>query len=399
MIGLCLQLFVALQLTTPSQPTARDALQSAKNAVVNARSAAYVVTRDYLDSSGKKHKGQTSVLIMKSPFAFRAEHHLEDKSSSAIAVSDGKTTRTIADGKSDEHTTFAPEGTKAMIVEGDVEFDVALTWHLLLDPEYLQKAMDSGRTLYLWEDDIEGDACHLIVYAREHWTDYLWISAKTGYARAIQRVNMIHGPALLSPRYEIGDIRLNPEIPSDAFRPEERPSTRPLTADSSKSGGKTEELAATTAPLDIIGRHLPDLELRDPQYKAALISSLRGRPALIRFWAPWCGPCLEELGALEKLHKNLDAELQIVAIAMQDRREEALDFIAAHQQYKFMFFTDPDMERETSPLASFFGVVGIPVTVLTDAEGKIIDRWSGFDGEENLRKKLERVLRQNPLRR
>lgn len=393
MTCLALPLLLAFQLTTPSQPTARDALESAKDAIGSAHSAAYVVTRDYVDSSGSKHKGHTSVLIAKSPFAFRAEHRLEDNSSSGIAVSDGKTTHTIVDGKSDEHTTFAPEGTMAMIVESDVEFDVALTWHLLLDPEYLQKAMDGGRTLYLWEGDIQGEACHLIVYARDHWTDYIWISAKTGYPRAIQRVNMIHGPALLSPRYEIADIRLNPEIPSDAFRLEGRSSTRPAGADSSKSSGKTEELPATTVLVDIIGQPLPDLELRDPQYKAALISSLRSRPALITFWAPWCAPCLEELEALDKFQKNLDANLRLVAIAMQDRRERALDFIGAHQQYKFLFFTDPDMERETSPLASFFGVVGIPVTVLTDPQGKIIDRWSGFDGEASLRSKLVKFMK------
>jgi thioredoxin-like negative regulator of GroEL len=101
---------------------------------------------------------------------------------------------------------------------------------------------------------------------------------------------------------------------------------------------------------------------------------------------------LQELAALEKLQESLDAQLQFVAIAVQDRRTKALDFIQAHSQYKFFFFTDPDMERETSPLASFFGVVGIPVTVLTDAQGKIVDKWSGFEGEEDLRSRLAKLI-------
>ena len=50
------------------------------------------------------------------------------------------------------------------------------------------------------------------------------------------------------------------------------------------------------------------------------------------------------------------------------------------------------MERNVSPLGSFFSVVGIAVTALADGQGKNIDRWSGFDGKENLRKKLTKLM-------
>jgi thiol-disulfide isomerase/thioredoxin len=112
------------------------------------------------------------------------------------------------------------------------------------------------------------------------------------------------------------------------------------------------------------------------------LSDLRGKPTLITFWAPWCSPCREELAALDRIQNSTKSPLQIVAIAVQDRRTHAVDFIRGHEEYKFLFFTDPDMERETSPLASFFGVVGIPVTVLADPQGQIVESWSGYDGEE-----------------
>lgn len=75
------------------------------------------------------------------------------------------------------------------------------------------------------------------------------------------------------------------------------------------------------------------------------------------------------------------------------QREKAPDFIQAHPQYKFLFFTDPNMKRDVSPSGSFFSVLGIAVTALTDGQGKITDRWSGFDGEENLRKKLTKLMK------
>jgi hypothetical protein len=57
------------------------------------------------------------------------------------------------------------------------------------------------------------------------------------------------------------------------------------------------------------------------------------------------------------------------------------------------------MERETSPLTSYFGVVAIPVTVLADSQGKIVDIWTGFDGgEEELRAKLTKFTQLEPAK-
>ena len=392
MFELALQILLAAQSAGASQPTAADVLNAAKNAVIGAESVTYVVIRDYTDSSGNKSKGRTKISIVKSPFGFRAEHRRDDGSHSETSVSDGKTTNTIRDGKQDQEPTFAPDGSGAMITESDAVADVAAMWHLFLDPEYLQRAIDSGRILYLWEDEIQSDPCSVIVYARDYWTDYFWFSTKTGFPRATQRLSMRRGRAVLSVRFEIADIHLNPPIPADAFRLADTitptsPNTPPSPGAPRKQGSP--DSAATS---HIVGLRLPALELRDPQFKARLLSDLKGKPTLITFWAAWCGPCREELAALERIQNGPNVQLQIVAIAVQDRRVNALDFIQAHKEYKFLFFTDPDMELEISPVASFFRVVAIPVTVLADPQGKIVDMWTGFDGgEEELRAKLTKL--------
>jgi len=81
---------------------------------------------------------------------------------------------------------------------------------------------------------------------------------------------------------------------------------------------------------------------------------------------------------------------KLIAIAVQDRRPNVLAFIQSHKEYKFLFFTDPAMERETSLLGSFFGIatIGIPINVLADSQGAIVDDWAGYDGEEVLCQKL-----------
>jgi thiol-disulfide isomerase/thioredoxin len=391
MLAASLYLLFALQLTAHPK-TATDVLRSVKTATDGAQSVSYLVSRDYTDSSGKKHKGETSIIIIRSPFGFRAEHRQDDGLHSETSVSDGKTTHTISDGTQDQEPTFAPDGSGAMITESDSAADVASTWHLLLDPDYLQRAIESGRTMYLWEDEIQSEPCSVIVYARDYFTDYLWISTKTGFPRATQRISMRRGRAVLSVRYELADIRLNPQIQPQALHLANVPEA--ASGSTSSSGAASQALVSGgPAAVDrVVGQQLPDLELRDPEFKARWLTDFRGKITLITFWAPWCGPCREELAALDRIQNGSKSPLQIVAIAVQDRRAHAIDFIRGHQKYNFLFFTDPDIESQTSPLASFFGVVAIPVTVLADPQGQIIDSWSGYKGDEDLQRRLTKVI-------
>jgi thiol-disulfide isomerase/thioredoxin len=206
---------------------------------------------------------------------------------------------------------------------------------------------------------------------------------------------MRRGPTRLSARFEIADIRLNPQMPSDAFR---LPDTLNVAPETLLAGPppRTPETPPDMI-LHFVGLDVPSLELRDMQFKARLLSDLNEKPTLITFWAPWCAPCREELAALSKIQARPDAAPQIFAVGVQDRRQKVLDFVQGHKDYNFLFFTDPDMERETSALGSFFHFdqLGVPITVFADRHGKIIDSWE-FEGEEALRQRLQKLIQPTP---
>ncbi len=149
-------------------------------------------------------------------------------------------------------------------------------------------------------------------------------------------------------------------------------------------------LAGCARPSSLDDR-APDFEAPDLQGRTFRLSELRGKAVLLDFWATWCGPCEETIPSLERLHeKYASGGLEVVGVSVDGAPKEVPRYVKAHGM-RYRVLLDPDqrvMER--------YGVSSIPTSVLIDPQGRIAQRWLGFDAlvlaeqEKSVRLLLER---------
>lgn len=96
--------------------------------------------------------------------------------------------------------------------------------------------------------------------------------------------------------------------------------------------------------------------------------SLKGRPAVLVFWAPWCKVCQRELPDLAQFYQQRrSAPLRMVSIGFADLRSNVEAFVKDRPEV-FIFPNAYDEERW---LAQTFRVNATPTYIVLDAQGRI----------------------------
>ena len=116
----------------------------------------------------------------------------------------------------------------------------------------------------------------------------------------------------------------------------------------------------------------------------ATIESLRGKPAVVNFWASWCEPCREEAGHLQRFHERNRGRVAVVGVAYTDELSGSRKFI---RQYGWTF---PNLSDPEGLAGSRYALAGLPVTVILDSDGRIAARLRGPQTEA----KLDRAVRE-----
>lgn len=112
----------------------------------------------------------------------------------------------------------------------------------------------------------------------------------------------------------------------------------------------------------------------DAEKQTQTIASHKGKVVLLNLWATWCVPCREEMPALDRLQKELGSDrFEVVAVSVDkngfDAARKFLDGIVVKS---LRYYSDP-----TGRAPLHVKAIGMPATLLVDAEGREIGRLIG----------------------
>ena len=116
---------------------------------------------------------------------------------------------------------------------------------------------------------------------------------------------------------------------------------------------------------------IPEATLVDLKDAPRSLDEWKGKWVLVNFWATWCAPCRKEMPDLAKL--SASGDIAVVAVATGRNPVESIDrFMKEIGVTGLPVLRDPNAK-----LARSMSVLGLPLTVVLNPEGKEVARLIG----------------------
>lgn len=129
--------------------------------------------------------------------------------------------------------------------------------------------------------------------------------------------------------------------------------------------------------------------LTDLDGQTRSLAEFKGQPLVVNFWATWCPPCRREIPLLNKMQIEND-DLTVVGIAVEEL--DPVRKLASETPFSYPILVG---EQDAVDLAIALGIhfVGLPYTVLIDAQGRVLEIHTGELTEADAEQALEKLLR------
>ena len=121
-----------------------------------------------------------------------------------------------------------------------------------------------------------------------------------------------------------------------------------------------------------VGELLRDVTMTGLNGPPRKLSEFRGKPLLINVWASWCAPCRAEMASLERLAwLEQSSYFNVIGISTDDYVDRAQAALK-DSNATISHFIDANLVLE-----HMLGASHIPLTVLVDADGRVLQKVSG----------------------
>lgn len=119
------------------------------------------------------------------------------------------------------------------------------------------------------------------------------------------------------------------------------------------------------------------------------ISQLKGKAVAVYYWASYCQSCPREFAMLKQIQANLGAKgVEIVCVNLDDSPQDATRFLQSNPLRAIHVYQQAKNGGGlNSPLATHYGINGLPTVFVLDREGKVISRTLQVNDLEDALKK------------
>jgi peroxiredoxin len=116
------------------------------------------------------------------------------------------------------------------------------------------------------------------------------------------------------------------------------------------------------------GELAPDFKLETLEGETVQLSDYHGKKVLLNFWATWCGPCRQEMPAMQDFYDDYADEIEILAVNVTDSEKTIDDVQNFIEEFDFTYSTLLDTDMSVS---NEYRAVALPTTYFIGTDGKI----------------------------
>ncbi len=122
----------------------------------------------------------------------------------------------------------------------------------------------------------------------------------------------------------------------------------------------------TAAPAPVVESPAPDFSLLDLDGREIALSDFRGRSVILNFWATWCEPCRAELPLLDRIARENQDSLSVIAVDAGESEAEIRLFVDPLDLTALRILSDP-----SGTVRDNYLVRGLPTSFFLDSSGII----------------------------
>ncbi len=153
---------------------------------------------------------------------------------------------------------------------------------------------------------------------------------------------------------------------------------------------------APASPL--LGKPAPELKLKDTAGHEVLLSSFKGRPMMVNYWATWCGPCKYEIPWIISLRDKYKAQgFEVLGVDLDNIDDDAskvdaptkAKVLAAVKTLKIDY---PVLYGGESEATRYGGVDVLPQSFYIDKTGKVVAVITGAGSAQEAEADVKKAI-------